>query len=106
MNIDNKKLKLFASVPMKDKTEKEIFETFKKCKENAECVLGQEVELLDTWIDEEPPEGLKNDGIWFLAKSLEILAYADIACFADNWENYRGCVIEHETAERYGIKIL
>jgi len=102
----NDKLKLFASVPMKDKTKEEIFQSFEDCKKNTELALGQEVELLDTWINEEPPEGLKNEEVWLLAKSLEILAQANVACFAKDWDKYRGCIIEHETAKRYDIKIL
>ena len=44
--------------------------------------------------------------LWFLGKSLELLSTADVSVFAKNWENTRGCRIEHECAVQYGIKIV
>lgn len=44
--------------------------------------------------------------IEFLAKSIALLATADIAYFAEGWENARGCRIEHKCAEEYGINIV
>ena len=50
--------KLFASVPMKCRTEEEIRESFAKMKRIAEAYEGEELELIDTWIAEDPPEGV------------------------------------------------
>ena len=45
-----------------------------------------------------------NQAIWFLSKSLEKLANADVfICIDDVW-NWNGCLIESETATKYGIK--
>lgn len=44
--------------------------------------------------------------LWFLAKSLELMAKADIVVFAKDWNKYRGCRIEHQCAESYEIPII
>ena len=95
--------KLFVSVPMKDMTEEKIKASINKMKTIAEAYQGEELELINTYINEEVPEGV-NIGIWYLAKSLEMLAEADIFIgISDDW-NWRGCFIERSVANNYGIK--
>ena len=96
--------KLFISQPMRDKTDEEIKE------ERAEIVKRvterfDEVEAIDSFIEENAPENA-NAGLWYLGKSLELLSAADCAYFAEGWQNYRGCKIEHECAVQYGIDIV
>ena len=55
--------KLFASVPMRGRTEEEIRESFAKMKRIAEAYEGEELELIDTWIAEDPPEGVRENEI-------------------------------------------
>ena len=96
--------KLFVSVPMNGRTEEEIKSSFSKMKAIAEVYEGEELELIDTWITEEPMHDC-NTGVWYLAKSLELLSMADIFIGIDDYLCWRGCNIETETAEFYGIKI-
>ena len=70
--------KLFASVPMRGRTEEEIRESFAKMKRIAEAYEGEGLELIDTWIAEEPPEGAKTSAVWYLGKTLEMLSTADV----------------------------
>ena len=42
----------------------------------------------------------------YLARSIEFLAKADVAIFAPGWKNARGCRIEHQCAEDYGIPVM
>lgn len=42
----------------------------------------------------------------YLARSIEFLAKADVAIFAPGWQNARGCRIEHQCAEDYGIPVM
>ena len=42
----------------------------------------------------------------YLAKSLELLADADVAYFARGWESARGCLIENQCAIEYGIDTI
>ena len=40
------------------------------------------------------------------AADIEFLAKADVAIFAPGWKNARGCRIEHQCAEDYGIPVM
>lgn len=45
-------------------------------------------------------------GLWWLGKSIELLAQADVAYFVKGWNKARGCLIENECAFRYGVKTI
>ncbi len=95
--------KLFISQPMRDKTNEEILETRKQIKEGVERLLGDDVEVIDSFFKDAPHEAKP---LWFLGKSLELLSTADCAYFGEGWKEYRGCKIEHECAVQYGISIV
>ena len=94
--------KLFISQPMKDKTDKEILEERNRIIDICKKKYG-EIEVIDSFFETAPHDARP---LWFLAKSLELLSVADIAFFADGWKEYRGCKLEHECAEKYGIEIV
>lgn len=50
--------------------------------------------------------GVENIPLCFLAKSLEYMSLCDVAYFCEGWEDARGCRIEHEAAEEYGLDII
>ncbi|MFR5114240.1 DUF4406 domain-containing protein [Turicibacter sanguinis] len=95
--------KLFISQPMKGKTDEEILKERQMAIEKARNALSEDVEVIDSFFQSAPVDAKP---LWFLGKSLELLSTADIAYFADGWENARGCKIEHECAIQYGIKII
>ena len=95
--------KLFVSVPMKGRTEEEIKASIQKMKKIAEIYEGEELELIDSYIEGNPPKD-NNQAIWFLGKSLEKLAEADVFIGIEDTWSWNGCAIEDETARRYGIK--
>ena len=41
-----------------------------------------------------------------LSRASEFLAKADVAIFAPGWKDARGCRIEHQCAEDYGIPVM
>ena len=95
--------KLFVSVPMKGRTEEEIRESIDKMKKIAEVYEGEKLELIDSYIEDNPPQN-NNQAIWYLSKSIEKLANADIFIgITDTWD-WNGCCVEEEVARRYGIK--
>lgn len=96
--------KLFASVPMRGRTEKEIRESFAKMKRIAEAYEGEELELIDTWIVENPPEGVRENAVWYLGKSLELLSTADVYIGVGTYGYFPGCCVEEEVAQLYKIK--
>lgn len=95
--------KLFISQPMRDKTDEEIFAVREKAIKSAERHLGESVEVIDSFF-QSAPVGAKP--LWFLGKSLELLADADVVYFAKDWEKYRGCKIENVCAVEYGIPVI
>lgn len=92
--------KLFISQPMSGKTDEEIKAERAKAIESAEKLVGEPVEVIDSFF-QSAPVGAKP--LWFLGKSLELLADADVAYFAPGWEEARGCKIEHTCAVEYNI---
>lgn len=95
--------KLFISQPMRGKTSEEILAVRQKAIESAERNLGEKVEVIDSFFMDAPVEA---NPLWYLAKSLELLATADVAYFAKGWEQYRGCRIENTCAVEYGIELV
>lgn len=96
--------RLFISQPMHGKTDDAIRAERNRIIGEIEERCGG-VEVIDSFFTEDAPDGV-NSGLWWLGKSLELLATADFAYFADGWEEYRGCKIEHECAMQYGINIV
>ena len=92
--------KLFISQPMKGKSDEEILVERKKAVTEAQKMAGEPVEVIDSFFQNAPADARP---LWFLGKSLELLSTADIAYFADGWQDARGCRIEHECAVEYGI---
>ena len=98
--------KVFISQPMRGLTDEEIFKARDEIRVRAEKVIGEKVELIDSFIEEYPGEINKSIPVWYLGKSIQFLSQADIAYFGGDWKNARGCKIEHEIADKYGIKII
>lgn len=97
---------LFISQPMRGLTDEEILKTREEIKTRAEIVIGEEIKIINSFIDEYPGEINKSLPVWYLGKSIQLLSQADIAYFGGDWRNARGCKIENEIARAYGIKII
>lgn len=95
--------KLFISQPMRGKSNDEILQERHTAIVRARNITTEEVEVIDSFFRDAPVDAKP---LWFLGKSIELLSTADLAYFAEGWQNTRGCVIEHECAVRYGIPII
>lgn len=95
--------KIFVSAPMKGRAEEEIRKTIDKMKNIAEIYEGEEMELIDSYIEDNPPKDSK-EAVWYLGESLKKLAQADVFIGIRESFDLNGCQIERETAEKYGIK--
>ena len=95
--------KLFISQPMRDKTDEEIIAERERAIESAKEHLGEDVEVIDSFFKDAPHDAKP---LWYLAKSLELLATADVAYFCKDWDKYRGCRIENTCAIEYGIDVI
>lgn len=98
-------VKVFISQPMKDKTEEEILKVREKAIVSVKRHCGDSVEVLGSYFaDYNPDTGCVP--LKYLAKSLELLADADIVYFARGWQDARGCRIENECTIEYGIEMI
>ena len=95
--------KLFISQPMKGKTDDEILAERRKAVRSAERVLGETVEVIDSFFQSAPVDAKP---LWYLGESLKLLATADVAYFVTGWSKARGCKIEHTCAVEYNIDRL
>lgn len=94
--------KLFISCPMNGRTEENIKKSMEKMHKIAEIVFDQELEVIDSYIEENPPENV-NQGIWYLGKSIQRLSEADCFIGIDYNEFWKGCLMEAQIAQMYGI---
>lgn len=106
--MENKKLNIFISQPMFDKTSDDIYDTMKRVKEKVINYFKEDVKILPSYFDKVPTGDLnvKNEPLYCLSKSLEILSCADVIVMTTGWENCRGCKIEYECARLYGIMVI
>lgn len=70
--------KLFISQPMRDKTDEEILIERENAVKVTKEILNEDVEVIDSFFQEAPHDA---NPLWYLAKSLELLATADVAFF-------------------------
>lgn len=99
-------VRLFISQPMRGKSDEEIEREREDLIAIAKAVYAErgEVEVIDSFFKGglDVPAGAKAP-LYYLSKSLELLATADVAIFAEDWREARGCRIEHECADGYGV---
>lgn len=102
--------KAMISQPMNGLTDEEIEKTRNKAIKHLERLGYKVVNTLftDEWYSDSAMKdrGVENIPLCYLAKSLENMSLCDVAYFCDGWEDARGCRIEHETAEAYGLDII
>jgi hypothetical protein len=93
---------------MKGRSEEAIKFTIETMHKVAEIMFGEEFEVIQSYIKEQPPEGV-NEKIWYWGKSALKLAEADYfigvynqrSNFCD--DKYEGCEIEEQLARNNGI---
>lgn len=99
--------KLFVSCPMNGRTKAQILKSMKIGRAIAESYFNEELLVINTWIEDEPPEYIKNERLWYLAKSLEFLAEADYSIVIGNYGRYidrfKSCHIEEDIISEMDI---
>lgn len=88
--------KIFISMPMNDKSDKQIKLEFEQAKRKIIDKYGN-VEFVDSYLGDTELE----DPIEMLGKSISLMAEADAIYFCKGWEEARGCRIEREVAYQY-----
>lgn len=103
--IVKKPFKVFLSQPMRGFTDEEIQTRRKNDFEQLKKYFGdQPFEIIDTIFEQNAKA--KHIPVEYLARSIAELANADFIAMSYNFEQARGCLIEHKIAEEYGIGII
>lgn len=100
-------MKVFISVPMAGRSDKEIQDDIENAKETLIDNIGEEVwcTFLDNFTSFPPPENA-SDSIWYLSEAIKKMSFCDAVYFCPGWENARGCLIENEIAINYGLECI
>lgn len=100
-------MKVFISCPMKDRTENEILAERNFAKSEIKERFGEDVVFLNSYFKEfKLNEQSLNTAVYCLGRAIIKLSEADLVVFCKGWELARGCRIEHEIAQEYGIDII
>ena len=95
-------MKVMISQPMRNRAEEDIKQERKNI---IEKFNNMHIEVIDTIFTEEVSEDY-NAGVYYLGKSIQEMSKVDALFMCDGWREARGCRIERQVAESYGIKIL
>ncbi|MDD3121949.1 MAG: DUF4406 domain-containing protein [Candidatus Izemoplasmatales bacterium] len=95
--------KLYISQPMKGKTDEEILEVRERAIKRATEYIGEEVEVIESFIQGVPAE---SKPLWYLSQSLALMSTADVVYFAEGWKDARGCLIENMCAHQYEMDLI
>ena len=90
------------SQPMANRTEEDVRQERKVI---IEKFNNMHIDVIDTIFTEELPENC-NKAVYYLGKSIEAMKDIDALYMCDGWREARGCRIERQIAQDYGIKIL
>lgn len=110
-NMPSRKKRAMISQPMGGRSDEEIAAT----REQAIAALkAMGYQVIDTLFSDDDFNAFMRhcglDGVnrplAFLAMSTVAMSYCDAVYFCEGWSDARGCVIEHQAAESYGIKCI
>lgn len=94
--------KLFVSLPMSGREEKEVLARMDELKAIAEKRNGEQYELIQTYFKEFTATS-KYPCIEYLGDSIRLMADADFIFFDKRWSQARGCRVEMAVAKAYDM---
>lgn len=97
-------MKVFLSFPMSGKSYEELVTERNSIINQCKLYFSENTCYIDTVFDD--PDYNYNDPLYYLGRSIEAMADADIVVFAHGWESAKGCLIEKQCASSYGVPIL
>lgn len=102
--------KAMLSQPIAGKTDEEIVSTRNRAIKVLEEKGYEVVNTLftDEWYNRDQMEkrGVVQIPLCFMAKGIENMSLCHAVYFCEDWENARGCKIEHAVAVAYGLEII
>ncbi len=97
--------KIFISMPMRGRTSEAINDSINELKMDIAANTPGKCEFLNTIVKEEPPQS-GDQVIWYLGKSIEILAQATVLAVPKQRDQYPGCQAEALIGEKYGLHVI
>ena len=94
-------MKVFISQKMGGKLSKEIEEARDRATKEIKAMYGEDIEIIDTFFKDSNGTSLE-----LLGESIKLMSDADLVVFIYDWQEGRGCLVEHKVAELYGKKII
>lgn len=99
--------KVFISLRMKGRDRAAIDADIENAKQAVKKQLGNNVEFINTMVEDKPPYETNNQAIWYLGKSIQLLSQCDVLATPEGDSIvYNGVFIEREVAKRYGLTII
>ena len=97
--------KVMISQPMRGISEEDIKNTRARV---TALLVEQGYEVIDSRIKFSLhwESDVKNPPLYYLALSILYMSLCDIVYFCKGWEKARGCRVEHEIANAYGLQII
>ena len=98
--------KIFIAQPMNEVPTEEVEKRRNELMNIAKRYMekdGITVEFIDQFHLPEIPNGQR---LHYLGRSIQLLADADLVVFSRDYKNAKGCIIEKEICDRYGIKYI
>lgn len=94
-------MKIFISIGMHGRTEKQIQKELEKARKKIKLQFGEDVEIIDNF-SAQAPEGAGR--LWYLGEAIKKMDGCDYCYFVKGWINYKGCIMEEAVCKAYGIK--
>lgn len=100
--------RVFISVPMSGRTQTEVEADIEEAKNVFLKFFAlndgkDHFEFVNTFVQENAPDKVMYEPLWYLGNSIKILSTCDIILFARGARGARGCSIEYRIAQSYGI---
>lgn len=97
-------MKVMISQPMNGIPDSEVRRIQNELKER---FAKYHIEFVDSFLTEEVDKNLRNKGVFYLGRTIQkFLSDVDAVYFVNGWQRARGCKIERQICEEYGIMIL
>ena len=97
-------MKVMISQPMNGIPDSEVRRIQNELKER---FAKYHIEVVDSFLTEDVDTNLRNKGVFYLGRTIQkFLSDVDAVYFVNGWQRARGCKIERQICEEYGIMIL
>lgn len=107
---ESKEYKVFLCLPMSGRSEEDILKEISIMKEASIHYFmdkhpGYDIIYLANYIVEADEES--DNPVYLLGRGImKLMSQADVCLFSKDWEDSRGCKLEHDIAEAYDIDIM